>query len=57
MELLSENSDLQAALQDLASNFSVLVYEDYLENPKKHGRIKNPVDRQSDRGHWELYAL
>ena len=57
MELLSENSDLQAALQDLASNFSVLVYEDYLENPKKYGRIKNPVDRQSDRGHWELYAL
>ena len=27
MELLSENSDLQAALQDLASNFPVLVYE------------------------------
>ena len=51
---IAEGDPLEMDAHDHEILSQICVYEDYLENPKKYGRIKNPEELSETQREWYL---
>ena len=49
---IAEGDPLEMDAHDHEILSQICVYEDYLENPKKYGRIKNPEELSEKQREW-----